>query len=78
MKMTEEEETNREEEKIRVDEQNQKQIEREKEVLKKESKYSGLNESKLGFNSVVSEYIGEFDVVLNSFSYNLFKNFKSK
>lgn len=47
-------------------------------TFEKESKYSGLNESKLGFNSVVSEYIGEFDVVLNSFSYNLFKNFKSK
>ncbi len=44
----------------------------------KENQYSGLNESKLGFNAVVSEYIGEFDVVLNNFAYNLFKNFKSK
>ena len=44
----------------------------------KENQYSGLNESKLGFNAVVSEYIGEFDVILNNFSYNLFKNFKGK
>ena len=46
--------------------------------FEKENKYSGLNEVKLGFNAVVSEYIGEFDVVLNNFAYNLFKNFKSK
>lgn len=46
--------------------------------FEKENKYSGLNEIKLGFNAVVSEYIGEFDVVLNNFAYNLFKNFKSK
>lgn len=38
--------------------------------------YSGLNETKLGFNSTVTEYIGEFDIVLNNFSYNLYKNFK--
>lgn len=37
--------------------------------------YSGLNEVKLGFNPVVSEYIGEFDVILNNFAYNLYKNF---
>ena len=38
--------------------------------------YSGLNESKLGFNTTVTEYIGEFDIILNQFSYNLYKNFK--
>ncbi len=37
--------------------------------------YSGLNEMKLGFNTVVTEYIGEFDLVLNNFTYNLYKNF---
>lgn len=37
--------------------------------------YSGLNEMKLGFNTLVTEYIGEFDIVLNSFTYNLYKNF---
>ncbi len=35
--------------------------------------YSGLNEAKLGFNATVTEYIGEFDIVLNNFTYNLYK-----
>ena len=39
----------------------------------KRNPYIGLNESKLGFNSTVTEYIGEFDIILNSFSYNLYK-----
>ena len=39
----------------------------------KRNPYVGLNESKLGFNATVTEYIGEFDIVLNSFSYNLYK-----
>ena len=42
--------------------------------FEKKNKYSGLNESKLGFNSIITEYIGEFDIVLNSFAYNLYKN----
>lgn len=37
--------------------------------------YKELNEAKLGFNPVVSEYIGEFDVILNNFAYNLYKSF---
>ena len=37
------------------------------------NQYSGLNESKLGFNATVTEYIGEFDIVLNNFAYNLYK-----
>ncbi|MBQ6497140.1 MAG: peptidoglycan bridge formation glycyltransferase FemA/FemB family protein [Bacilli bacterium] len=37
------------------------------------SEFSGVNESKLGFNATVTEYIGEFDIVLNSFAYNLYK-----
>lgn len=37
------------------------------------NEYSGLNESKLGFNSTITEYIGEFDIVLNNFAYNLYK-----
>lgn len=41
----------------------------------KENKYSGLNEMKLGYHTVVTEYIGEFDLVLNNFTYNLYKNF---
>ena len=35
--------------------------------------YIGLNESKLGYNSTITEYIGEFDLILNNFSYNLYK-----
>lgn len=35
-----------------------------------QNKYSGLNESKLGFNSIVTEYVGEFDIVLNNIMYN--------
>lgn len=37
------------------------------------NQYSGLNESKLGFNATVTEYIGEFDIILNNFTYNLYK-----
>ena len=41
--------------------------------FEKENQYSGLNEAKLGFNATVTEYIGEFDIILNNFSYNLYK-----
>lgn len=37
-----------------------------------------LNTRKLGFNTKVSEYIGEFDIILNNFSYNLYKNFSKE
>ena len=37
------------------------------------NEYSGLNESKLGFNATITEYIGEFDIVLNNFAFNLYK-----
>lgn len=46
--------------------------------FEEKNKYSGLNEAKLGFNSTVTEYIGEFDIVLNSFNYNLYKRFNKK
>lgn len=41
----------------------------------KKNPYSGLNEMKLGFNTIVTEYIGEFDLILNNFTYNLYKSF---
>lgn len=44
----------------------------------KKNKYAGLNEMKLGYNSVVTEYIGEYDIVINNFKYNLYKNFSKK
>ena len=33
----------------------------------------GINENKLGFDTTVTEYIGEFDIILNSFTYNWYK-----
>ena len=43
-----------------------------------QNEYSGLNESKLGFNSIVTEYVGEFDMVLNSIMYNWYQKSISK
>ena len=43
-----------------------------------QNEYSGLNEAKLGFNSTITEYIGEFDIILNNFSYNLYKKMNKK
>ena len=40
----------------------------------KVNKYSGLNEMKLGFNSLVTEYIGEFELIISPLPYNLYKN----
>ena len=38
------------------------------------TKYSGLNEMKLGFNPLVTEYIGEFELIISPLPYNLYKN----
>ena len=46
--------------------------------FEKNSKYAGLNEMKLGYSSMVTEYIGEYEVILNNFKYNLYKNFSKK
>lgn len=43
--------------------------------FEKENKYRGLNEMKLGYHTIITEYVGEFDIVLNNFTYNLYKNF---
>ncbi len=43
--------------------------------FEQKNQYSGLNEMKLGFNTTVTEYLGEFDIILNNFSYNLYKSF---
>ena len=40
------------------------------------SKYAGLNDSKLGYNSTVTEYIGEYDIILNNMKYNIYKGIK--
>ena len=44
-------------------------------VFDKKSKYAGLNEVKGSFNSVITEYIGEYDIILNNFKYGIYKNF---
>ena len=46
--------------------------------FEKATKYAGLNESKTGFSTTLTEYIGEFDIVLNSFSYNLYNKINNK
>jgi len=43
-----------------------------------QNEYSGLNESKLGFNSIVTEYVGEFDIVLNNIMYSLYQKTNNK
>ena len=43
-----------------------------------QNEYSGLNESKLGFNTIVTEYVGEFDIVTNSLMYNLYQKTNNK
>ena len=43
-----------------------------------ENKYRGLNESKLGYNSLATEYIGEFNLVINKPIYSLYRNTKDK
>lgn len=44
--------------------------------FEKDNKYKGLNESKLGYKSLITEYIGEFDIILNNFTYSIYKNFR--
>ena len=44
----------------------------------KDSKYKGLNDSRLGFNAKAIEYIGEFNVISNKPMYNLYRNTASK
>ena len=43
-----------------------------------QNEYSGLNESKLGFGSIVTEYIGEFDIVLNNLMYSWYQKSNKK
>ena len=46
--------------------------------FEEENEYSGLNEMKLGFNATVTEYIGEFDMIINNVAYNLYNKFNKK
>ena len=42
------------------------------------NKYKGVNDTKLGFNTIITEYVGEFDIILNSFNYKLYTNLNKK
>jgi lipid II:glycine glycyltransferase (peptidoglycan interpeptide bridge formation enzyme) len=46
--------------------------------FEKQNDYTGLNESKLGFNATITEYIGEFDMIINNVAYNLYNKFNKK
>lgn len=46
--------------------------------FKNKNPYSNLNENKLGFGSIPTEYIGEFDLVLDQFNYRLYQNFSKE
>lgn len=46
--------------------------------FEKKEKDNPINESKLGFNVTVTEYIGEFDIILNNFTYNWYKKMNKK
>jgi lipid II:glycine glycyltransferase (peptidoglycan interpeptide bridge formation enzyme) len=39
--------------------------------FKNENKYSGLNRFKLGFNSKICEYLGEYDLIIEPKSYDI-------
>lgn len=41
----------------------------------KKNPYKQLNELKLGYNTIPTEYIGEFELILNKFNYTLYKGF---
>ena len=42
------------------------------------NKYKALNESKLGFNTLITENIGEFELITKKLQYNLFLNLNKK
>ena len=43
-----------------------------------QNEFSGLNETKLGFNTTITEYVGEFEIILNSFAYKLYETLNKK
>ena len=46
--------------------------------FEKQTEHNIANEKKLGFNTTITEYIGEFEIILNNFTYNLYKGFTKK
>lgn len=47
-------------------------------VFSSNNKYKGLNEAKLGYNTLATEYIGEFNLTINKAMYALYINTKDK
>lgn len=39
--------------------------------FKEDSKFSGLNKFKIGFNPTIKEYIGEFDLIINAWKFKI-------
>ena len=44
-------------------------------VFDMKNKYYNLNEMKLGFGAIPTEYIGEFELILSNFNYSIYKSF---
>ncbi len=42
--------------------------------FRKNNKYYGLLQNKIGFHATINEYIGEFDLILNSTNYQIYVN----
>lgn len=45
---------------------------------KDENKFKGLNEMKFSYNAIANEYIGEFNLIINSPMYSLYKGMSNK
>ncbi len=41
----------------------------------RKNQYSNLNENKLGFGCIPTEYIGEFELIIDNFNYKLYQSF---
>ena len=46
--------------------------------FQEKNEFSGLNEMKLGFNTTITEYVGEFDLTLNQFALNMYNKMNKK
>ena len=46
--------------------------------FQKRNPYTNLNETKLDYNAIPTEYIGEFELITDNFSYKLYNKFNKK
>ena len=47
-------------------------------IFDKKAPYHNLNENKLGFGCIPTEYIGEFELVIDGFNYKLYQSFSKE